>query len=207
MWIQRTLTESPKCIKRRPNWQLACEWDDRDRIRFQEKVVGQEWNLLELDFSKGLGDAATVRELLVTEHDETGGTLSPNRKWYAYVSKETGRREVFVRRYAESGPLGPKIPIRAGTEPVWSKDSKELFFRLNRGVYAARISDADGRPEAPPEKLFEGDFVPGFNDMPFYDVAADGQRFVFVEGDFGFTKGRLEIHLNFRAELEKALPK
>ena len=56
-------------------------------------------------------------------------------------------------------------------------------------------------------KLFEGPYVPGFNQVPNYDVSADGKSFVVVEGGWGLTTGRLDVHLSFRQELEEALPR
>jgi hypothetical protein len=55
--------------------------------------------------------------------------------------------------------------------------------------------------------MFEGDYVPGFDYVPNYDVTADGKKFVMVEGGYGLTTGRLDVHPNLRAELKKALPR
>jgi len=56
-------------------------------------------------------------------------------------------------------------------------------------------------------KLFDGSYVEGFHARPNYDVSADGQRFIMVEGGLGLTQGRLDVHLNFGGELERALPR
>jgi eukaryotic-like serine/threonine-protein kinase len=202
MWIQQPLSKAPSCLKRRPGWQWGRHWHTNGRLFFQEYTSAQASNLCELDVAND-----KVRELVTTDASEEAGILSPNGKWYAYLSNETGRYEVYVRKYDLEKPLGEKVAIAVGTEPVWSHDGTELFFRRELGMYAVKISDTDGRPVGTEQKLFEGPYVPGFGNVPNYDVTEDGKKFVFVEGGWGLTTGRLDIHLNFRAELERALPR
>jgi len=135
---------------------------------------------------------------------EQAGTMSANGRWIAYVSDETGQREVYAQRYPD---LGHKVRISpsGGAEPRWSPTGKELFFRRGRGLYAVEVPQSDEGRFGQPHLLFEGQFVEGFAAVANYDVAQDGKHFVMVDGGLGLTAGRLDVHLHFERELEQAL--
>ena len=202
LWIQQPLSAPPRLLLDRPGWQLQHQWRADGRVLFMEVVQEGEWNLLELEIANG-----EVRELLATPSIETAGEISPSGKWLVYVSDDVGSTEIVLRRYESEGALGPRRTIAKGTEPVWSKDGSELFFRRGSGLFSVKISDDDGRPLGKPEELFSEPYVRGFNNVPNYDVSEDGERFVMVSGGWGLTRGRLEVHLRFRQELEMALPR
>ena len=84
---------------------------------------------------------------LATSFSEGGGRFSPDGKWIAYSSDETGRVEVYVRRFA-GGPAdtaGVRVSKNGGEDPVWRSDGQELFYlsgtQNDVGVYATRTSD------------------------------------------------------------------
>ena len=65
--------------------------------------------------------------LFETSFDEHTPKLSPDDRWLAYVSNESGRDEIFVTRFPPSGKW--QISTEGGTEPMWSRDGRELFYR------------------------------------------------------------------------------
>jgi Tol biopolymer transport system component len=75
-----------------------------------------------------VGDDTRPRPLLVERWDEEAPALSPDGRWLAYVSNETGRREVFVRPFpdVESGKW--QVSTAGGVSPVWAHSGRELFF-------------------------------------------------------------------------------
>ncbi len=130
-----------------------------------------------------------------TPFTEDGPSFSPDGRWLAYNSSETGRPEVFVASFPPGGGKW-QVSDGGGTQARWSRDGRELFFRTDEGIMSVRVAtEGDGFRASRPEVVFEGNFLgglrgvllPGFN-FPDYDVAADGSRFVMFQGT---TEGAL----------------
>jgi Tol biopolymer transport system component len=122
-----------------------------------------------------------------TEAMESHGQLSPDGRWLAYVSNDSGQTEVYVRPFP-SGPGRWKVSVGRGVsrEPRWRSDGKELFF-LEGGVPGNRLmavlvqNGPHGDFQAgAPQPLFEfrGSGMVPTNNVFFYSPSADGQRFL-----------------------------
>ena len=123
---------------------------------------------------------------LATRFGERHPSFSPDGRWIAYTSDESGHWEVFVRPYP--GPGGrTQISTDGGTEPLWSPDGSELFFRANGNLLAVAVSDAGGSLSiSAPSILFEDPFErsTGANpDQRHYDISPDGTRFAMIRPD------------------------
>jgi Tol biopolymer transport system component len=127
--------------------------------------------------------------IVKTRFDEEHPAISPDGRWLAYSSDETGRTEVYVQQYP--GP-GPKVPIsgNGGSSPAWRKDGCELFYlepALAPGARQSRMMAVNVATTAStftadkPRVLFQGAFVIGAGSRS-YDVSPDGQRFLMVLG-------------------------
>jgi Tol biopolymer transport system component len=113
---------------------------------------------------------------LNTKHMEIGGVFSPDGKWIAYTSNETGRRELYVRPFPGKEPAAP-ISRDGGSDARWRGDGRELFFLSpDGGMMAARIETTNGLAASAPQLLFTTKLRRS-NNRP-YAVAADGQRFL-----------------------------
>src|SRR6202030_1842180 len=78
--------------------------------------------------SKAKHSLAKAQSFLRTPFNETAPRFSPDGRWLAYSSDESGRREIYVQPYP--GPGGKRqISTEGGTEPVWNPDGRELFYR------------------------------------------------------------------------------
>lgn len=119
---------------------------------------------------------------LQTESNESGAQLSPNGRWMAYASDETGANEVYVRSFPSAGGKW-QVSTKGGTLPHWRRDGKELFYGSADGKLMAVEVKADppsGRQGArfergAPQALFE------FRSETLtstFAVTADGQRFL-----------------------------
>ncbi|HEU4365161.1 MAG TPA: protein kinase [Candidatus Krumholzibacteria bacterium] len=143
---------------------------------------------------------AAPAPFLATEFDETDPSSSPDGRWIAYVTNETGAREVFVRPYPATGEAW-QVSIGGGGSPLWSRDGRRLYFTAGTSMMEASIDTRPSFRVGRPAELFEG----GFNTARprDFDVAADG-RFVAVRAPGG-EAGRQEMRvlLNWPAEMRR----
>ena len=120
---------------------------------------------------------------LKSPFDEGDGHFSPDGRWIAYKSNETGGSEIYVR--STEGPGKWQISDGGGWQPMWSGDGKTLFYRSREGLNAIDVAvEGDefraGRPEFLFGEIFGGPSgvrLPGYLFFD-YDVSADGQKFV-----------------------------
>ena len=127
--------------------------------------------------------------------------FSPDGRWIAYTSNESGRTEVYVRPYP--GPGGKwQVSTDGGTEPVWNPKGRELFYRSGQKMMGV---DYTGQPEfsaGKPRMLFEGPYVPSPRSLADYDVSSDGQRFLMLK-NAEQKPGEISVVLNWTAELKQ----
>jgi hypothetical protein len=119
--------------------------------------------------------------MLETRFSEHTARISPDGRWLAYSSDESGRREVYVQPFPSLDGKW-QVSTDGGTEPTWSRRGDEIFYRGEGGVFAVRFSSAPTFAPGPPAKLF-ADQYSKVNAHTGYDVAADGRRFLMVKDD------------------------
>jgi serine/threonine-protein kinase len=125
------------------------------------------------------GDRAP-RAVVRTQFNEMYPRLSPDGRWLAYTSNESGRSEVLVQAFPEPRGRTP-ISTSGGDEPVWSRDGRELFYLDGDDMMVVEVRTSPAFTASPPRKLFEGRYVRSPNSVAGYDVSADGQRFLRVQ--------------------------
>jgi hypothetical protein len=143
------------------------------------------------------------RVLLRSSFNEVGGGFSPDGKWLAYVSDESGHDEVYVTRYPEGGKW--QISIDGGAEPVWAPVGLELFYRNAAWMLSVSLEPAPEPRVSRPRLLFEMPFSEGEAAYPNFDVTSSGE-FVVVQSGFGASATGLTVVLNWFRELEELLP-
>ena len=145
--------------------------------------------------------------LLQTPFHEDTGMLSPDDRWLAYVSNESGREEIYARPFP--GPGGKlQISTEGGTEPMWSRDGRELFYRTGNKMMAIAIATEPELAPGRPTLLFEGRYLSGVstgNPATGYDVAPDG-RFVMIRADEASGPTQIHVVLNWFEELKRLVP-
>jgi serine/threonine protein kinase/Tol biopolymer transport system component len=114
---------------------------------------------------------------LQTRFNEGDGMFSPDGRWVAYRSNDSGRNEVYVAAFPGAGGKR-QISTAGGVAPRWRRDGKEIFYLdLNSTLMAAAVNGQGGSFEVASVKpLFETRAVSNYP----YDVSADGQRFLIV---------------------------
>ncbi len=179
------------------------------------KVALAEANAETIDIYVISLDGSTAPEpYLVTSFLERDPVFSPNGRWVAYASNESGRFQIYVRPYPSAGGRW-QVSDESGRWPIWSRDGRELFYRTNDAVMVADVeTDGPTFRVGKARRLFEGRFRGGIQGIalagfvfPDYDAAADGQRFVmFPDEEDRLTKTQATFVFNWFEELEKTLP-
>jgi serine/threonine-protein kinase len=143
---------------------------------------------------------------LQTPFGEGAPAFSPDGRWIAYVSNESGRNEVYARPFP--GP-GEKITVSAegGNEPVWTRNGRELLYRNADSMMAVDVSTSPSFSTGKPRRLFEKHYEPTLALWPNYDVAIDGRQFLMVK-TIGQEEAASQINvvLNWGEELKRLLP-
>jgi serine/threonine-protein kinase len=148
--------------------------------------------------------------LLGTSFQELHPSFSPDGRWLAYTSDESGQREVYVRPFP--GPGGKwQISTGGGGEPIWARDGTEIFYRNGDKMMAVPVSTDGSFTPGKPVEFFEGHYAvdPFAKDMQNYDVAPDGRFVMIKEGeDGGQDPAPVQIHvvLNWFQELKRLVP-
>jgi serine/threonine-protein kinase len=126
--------------------------------------------------------------------------LSPDGRWMAYSSGDSGELEVYVQKYPELGPR-QLISAGGGRSPNWSRDGREILFRNGNGFYSASFEAGAAPKIGQPRLLFEKAGIRG------YDVAPDGKGIyaVFQPEESGVVR---ELHLvtNWFEDLNRLAP-
>jgi serine/threonine-protein kinase len=135
-----------------------------------------------------LGDAVpAAHPFLVSASDEPSAELSPDGRYLAYESTQSGRSEIYVQPFPGSGRR-ELVSIDGGQQPVWARNGRELFYRapgpertMRMMVVDVRLGDAftAGRPRV----LWEAMAVryPAGTGGRTYDVVPDGRRFLMIQ--------------------------
>jgi eukaryotic-like serine/threonine-protein kinase len=153
-----------------------------------------------------------VEPLLHTPFDERNAAISPDGRWMAYESNESGQSQIYVRPFPNVADGRYQVSTGGGRTPVWSPDGRDLFFVNRSSMMASPIQPAPtfnaGNPVRlfdAPSILFDGRFV-GAGTNRAYDIAPDGQRFLTIKLDANDGAGASAIVLvqNWLEELKAA---
>jgi eukaryotic-like serine/threonine-protein kinase len=187
------------------NFQLPGSWSpDGQVLAFSDADPTTGWDLWVLELQ---GDRK-ARPFLQTPYNEYAPAFSPDGRWLAYGSDETGRPEIYVRPFP--GPGGKvQISTDGGVQPVWARNGRELFYRNGDKMMVAGVVEAQPVfAAAKPKSLFEGHYETGaFPFEPNYDISPDGQRFLMIEGgEQEPAATQLNVVLNWSEELRRLAP-
>ncbi len=154
----------------------------------------------------------TPRPFVRTKFAEGSAKFSPDGKWVAYCTTEPGKTEVFVQPWPGRGPT-IQISSDGGTDPVWSHDGKELFYRNGDKMMVVAVSTSPTFKASKPAVLWEGRYSHGMTSScgppgateTNYAVSNDGQRFLMVQdANQDLISTRIVVVLNFVEELKRA---
>jgi serine/threonine protein kinase len=153
------------------------------------------------------GDDRKPRPFLVTPFQECHAAISPDGRWVAYASNETGRFEIYVQSFPTPGGKW-QISTEGGDQPQWRRDGKELFFLAsNRKIMSVAVQGQGTFQPGIPQALFEAAVnMSGLSDSRSrYVFTADGQRALVIVnlGQEAGMSSPINVVLNWNAELKK----
>jgi Tol biopolymer transport system component len=192
--------EKEKILFRLPVFQPLDDWSRDGRFLFYETLDFKRFH-----FDVGLLDvsAGTTRPFLQAEFNQLGARLSPDGRWVAYESDETGEFEIFVQSFPGPGERR-QVSVNGGRQPRWRRDGGELFYvSPDRKITAVEV-----RPGAPlsagkPRALFQTRILPLVEVRNHYDVTADGQRFIVNSRRPEDALQPITVLVNWRREVQK----
>lgn len=170
----------------------------RDALAYENRTAGDIWTL-------PFHGERTPTPFVQTPFAETSPRFSPDGRWLAFESNESGRAEIYVQPYP--GP-GAKVLVSTdgGREPIWSPSGRELFFRNGDKMMALEIQTQPTLKNGAPKMLFERKGFPGGSRQ--WDVAPDGQHFLIVKSSEQAQSARSHINIvqNWFEELKRLAP-
>jgi hypothetical protein len=163
--VGRTLTQIPRAVS-----------PDGTQVVFTETDPNRGDTLWTMPLAGGVDP----EPFLDNTPGEMMPSFSPDGRWVAYVSRESGHSEVYVR--GMHGTAGKwQVSDNGGVEPVWSPTGNELFYRSRDTMLALDVQTTPAFSFGMAHRLFDGSYVFGTTEGQAYDVARDARRFIMLK--------------------------
>jgi len=164
--------------------------------RLEPKSSDDLWML-----SLPAGGKSEAKPFLATSFSEAGAAFSPDGKWLAYSSNESGHNEIYVRAFPQ-GQEQWSVSIEGGTEPQWARSGRELFYLAGNKMMAVDVDTRSGFRPGKPRVLFEGDYAqdPGLSN---YSVAPGDKQFLLMKSTQARI-GEIRMVLNWTEALKRS---
>ena len=180
---------------------------DGTAVVYNETTPTMGRDLLQL----ALDGTRLVTPLLQTKYDERNGIVSPNGRWLAYESNNSGTFEIYVRPFPNVGGGQWLVSTAGGRQPLWARSGKELFYVGSDGALLRVSVEGSGATwnAGTPMKLLEGRYYAGTGSGRAYDVSPDGQRFLMIKAprtDAGAAPPALIVVQHWDEELKRLVP-
>jgi Tol biopolymer transport system component len=149
------------------------------------------------------------KPLLQEKYVELQPKISPDGRWMAYRSNESGKNEIYVRPFPDINKGRWQVSTSGGDTPLWSPNGRELFYRNGDSVMAVTVEAGQTFKCGKPEPLFRGTYTPESptGAMHPWDISPDGKRFLMMKelGSVSAEAGprKINIVLNWFEELKQ----
>jgi Tol biopolymer transport system component len=131
-----------------------------------------------------------------------GALISPDGRWLAYLSNESGRFEVYVTSFP-SGQGKWQISTEGGTQVMWAPNGRELFWRNGDKVMVTGVEANATFVATKPRMLFSATYMRHWEGLPDWDITPDGQRFIMIKvGETESAPTHMNVVLNWFEELK-----
>jgi serine/threonine-protein kinase len=160
-----------------------------------------------------LGKERKIEPLVQTPFFERNGDVSPDGRWLAYESNESGQFEVFVRPFPDTTKGRWQVSTGGGgAQPLWARNGQELFYlAADGGLMRVPVTRASEWAAGAPARVLEGRYYRGlgFNVPRSYDVSLDGKRFLIIKPaglDPSARPASIVVVQNWLEELKRLVP-
>jgi len=157
------------------------------------------------------GETTTTPEVFSDENAQVGPVFSPDGRWLAYMSMESGTPQVFVQPFPKTGAKH-RVTQQGGGHPLWSPDGKELFYSNSGQLMGIDIATEPAFAFGNEQALGMRGFLNPERVTRPYDITPDGQRFLMVfpaaqADSVAEPSGeQINIVLNWFEELKERVP-
>lgn len=178
------------------------DWSPDGRLLlYSAETEETNWDIMALPLD---GDRKP-RPVVRTNFNEARAQFSPDGRWIAYESDESGAPQIYVSPFSANGvERTQRWTIASGREPRWRSDGKELFYRKEdeRAVMAVDVSTGPPFTVGTPKRLFQfdGPGLGGGGNNAYFDVAPGGQRFLVNTFSPENLAAPITVTLNWRAD-------
>jgi len=171
-----------------------------------------QWLVLRRSFAEaGSGDIFAVRKgdstlvpLATSPAAEGDAAVSPDGRWIAYASNESGASEVYVRPFPDAGSARWQVSIAGGTDPLWAHSGRELFYRsAANALMNVAVRPGDTFSFDQPKRLFSTQPYVTIGPVQSYDVSPDDKRFLFLRETAPDERNELIVVQNWTQEMKE----
>jgi Tol biopolymer transport system component/tRNA A-37 threonylcarbamoyl transferase component Bud32 len=215
-WQAADNTGTVERLTQSGNLQMATSISpDGTRLVFEEARPSRDLMALTLD--KDRHAEPLVQSQM---YQEENGEVSPDGRWLAYESNESGKYEIYVRPFPEVNSGRWQVSTMGGTQPLWARSGQELFYVAPDGtLMRVAVEPGPARPQSggqawragTPVKLFENTYAWALSGVTgrSYDISADGKRFLAIKqvsaGQTGAPSNLIVVQ-NWFEELKQKAP-
>jgi eukaryotic-like serine/threonine-protein kinase len=161
-------------------------------------------------FEPGKGDIFGIREgdstlvpLVTGPASEVHPAVSPDGRWLAYASDESGTAEIYVRPFPDVASARWQVSTAGGSSPVWSHSGKELFYRSNRdAITTVAVHPGATFSFEQPKTLFSTSQYVTINPVQSFDVSPDDKRFLLLRETAPNERNELIVVQNWSEEMK-----
>jgi len=151
------------------------------------------------------GDTWTVTPYLESGSLVRGPVISPDGRWLAYASTESNRFDIYMQRFPDGGATYP-ISSGGGSEPVWARNGRELFYRNGDRMMAVSIDAKGNAPQVGTPTILFREVFAGASNEAWYDVSPDGQRFLMLKPDDASVSDSIVVIQDWMDEVKALVP-
>ena len=180
----------------------SAAWAPDGTLIFREEIQGKGMDLKMLSMSDFDDPDDAARPLLQGPDDEIAPAISPDGRWVAYVSAQSGRDEVYVTSFPQPSGI-VQVSLSGGGSPSWAPDGGELFYVEGDRMVAVKVATRPSFRVLDREVLFSGEYYQ-YRWQRQYDIHPDGEQFVMIESPPGGAD--VEIVLDWFTELTELAP-
>jgi serine/threonine protein kinase/Tol biopolymer transport system component len=175
-------------------------------------VVVEGTPALEFDIGVlSMESGRSYKPLLKEKYNEYQPRISPDGRWMAYASNESGRIEVYVRPFPDVDKGRWQVSTSGGNSPLWSRDGRELFYFSDGSVMAVTVKTEPNFSPGTARTLFRGTYEgPYLNSSASWDLSPDGKRFLMMKEVSAASPAegprKINIVVNWFEELKQRVP-